>query len=187
MKEKQVFFTKWIDSLEDDEDKEVDSFDQDEDWNFTKKLITNKVKSGRNIFISNLGIIPLGNTLASHQNKIWIGHTNFQLTKTDQNKCIKIDGVEAWKCLTPYRFSLIVGWLFNDEDVQKNIRLSLCEIKDTSFSIKNIHGTFPFWISIKLKNGKKDVIGGNNKEDIKNKMACREDIDTILDKSWKLN
>lgn len=183
MNKRDIYFTKWLDALVDEEDDDR-SFEDDE-WNFVKKMIINKPPKNKNIYLSNLGIIPLNHNLASQQNKIWVGHTNFRLTTDDKNKSIKIDGIEAWKHVTPYRFIMTIGWMFKDNEVKSNLKKALCpEPKIESAEIK-FNSIFPCWASVKLKNGKKDFIGGKNKEEIKNKIASRQDIDIIIDRSWK--
>lgn len=185
MNKKDIYFTKWLDPLVDDSD-ETNPFDDDE-WNFVRKMIVNKPPKNKNIYLSNMGIIPLNHNLASQNNKIWIGHTNFRLTIEDKNKSIKIDGVEAWKCITPYRFMMTIGWMFKDEDVKLNLKNSLCSEKPKPNTSDKFSQIFPFWVAVKLKNGKKDFIGGQNIEEIKNKVASRQDIDIIVDRSWKEN
>lgn len=185
MTKKDIYFTKWLDALVDEEDNDK-SFEDDE-WNFVKKMIINKPPKNKNIYLSNLGIIPLNHNLASQQNKIWVGHTNFRLTANDKEKSIRTDGIEAWKCVTPYRFIISVGWMFKDEEVKLNLKKSLCEEPKKKEISDKFTEVFPYWASVKLKNGKKDFIGGKNQEEIKNKIASRQDIDIIVDKSWKDN
>lgn len=186
MPERKLAFMRWVDSYNNREPE--DEFDEDEEWNFIKNLITKKGSTNNNIYISNLGIIPLGNKLASYQNKIWIAHTNFKLTQEDKNKCLATEGIEGWKHLTPYRFMMLIGWMFKDEDVKKELKDKLCKIEVPKNKIEEkFHSIFPFYVQVKLKNGKHDIIGAENQKELEKRIHTRQDIDIIEYKSWLEN
>ena len=56
----------------------------------------------------------------------WIGHTNFDITKSVLDTIEQTEGVEALKCMGRYTFFLGVARLFSIKDVRKNIEESLC-------------------------------------------------------------
>lgn len=183
--ERKVQFAKWSDPLDSEEIEENQFDNEDTDWQFSKKLVTGNKHKG-NIFVSSIGIIPLGANLASQQNKLYVGHTNFKLTESDMKASTSVDGVEGWRCITPYRFWMMIGWMFNDEQVQTNVRNVLCPIKiEEKFDYREYAAcTSPFWTIVKLKSGKQDIVTGNSSGEIKNKLSNRNDVDIIVKNSW---
>lgn len=183
---RKILFTKWNDPLVEEEEKR-DDFDNDEEWNFAKRLITNKTKKNNNLLVTPIGMISVGSNLLSNQNKVWVGHTNFSLTPHDQNICTSVPGVEGWKCLTPYRFWLMIGWLFKDEEVHSNIKKSLCfeEKEEKLDNLELAALNFAFYAIIKLENGRKELIVGSSQKEIEEKLNKRQDFKLILKKSWK--
>jgi len=55
----------------------------------------------------------------------WIGHTNFDITKSVQNTLQKIPGIEILKVNSRYRFFIGIGKLFSSREVKKNIESEL--------------------------------------------------------------
>ena len=53
--------------------------------------------------------------------RIWIGHTNFNVTDDILQKINKTEGVEALKPLTRYKFAVGIGKLFDENLVKKEI------------------------------------------------------------------
>lgn len=53
--------------------------------------------------------------------KLWVGHTNFNVTKRITQIIGKTPGVEALNILTPYRFRIGVGMAFKDSTVMTEI------------------------------------------------------------------
>jgi len=75
------------------------------------------------------GILPLTeHSLASRHFKFWVGHTNFKLWDHYYPIMGDILGVEAVDILTPLRFRIAVGKLFQDRDVMDKIRTKLLEV-----------------------------------------------------------
>ena len=72
------------------------------------------------------GLLPINDkSIASKQFKFWTGHTNFKLL----NSFIKIiedcEGVETVTAMTPYRFRIGIGILFQDRNVMGDVRKAL--------------------------------------------------------------
>ena len=52
----------------------------------------------------------------------WIGHANFDLTAEMVMEIEKVDGIEAFKIMSRYRFFIGIGKLFNFRDVRQEIQ-----------------------------------------------------------------
>ena len=57
----------------------------------------------------------------------WVGHTNFDITPSLKRKLSKIEGVEALKIVSRYRFFVGVGRMFNFSDVRKSVETEIEE------------------------------------------------------------
>lgn len=58
--------------------------------------------------------------------EIWEGNTNFDIDIEVVNKIEQVHGVEALHIISPYRFLVSVGEMFNWRDVRVGIERSLC-------------------------------------------------------------
>lgn len=64
----------------------------------------------------------------------WVGHTNFRLSSSDLDKISNTDGVECFEQITPYRFFIGVGKMFNFVTVYTLIQKDVCHtINDPEF------------------------------------------------------
>lgn len=94
---------------------------------------------------------------------IWIGHTNFKLTNEHFIALnIGVDGVESFKFLSPYRFVLSVGKLFDFKDVRLSIEKLFCdryinytntELDEKIENEKNKIGKYRYWSMYVFPNG----------------------------------
>lgn len=57
----------------------------------------------------------------------WVGHTNFDITPSLKRRLSKIEGVEALKIVSRYRFFVGVGRMFNFSDVRKSVETEIEE------------------------------------------------------------
>lgn len=57
----------------------------------------------------------------------WVGHTNFDITPSLKRKLSQIEGVEALKIVSRYRFFVGVGRMFNFSDVRKSVETEIEE------------------------------------------------------------
>lgn len=57
----------------------------------------------------------------------WVGHTNFDITETIKSKLSQIEGIEALKIVSRYRFFVGVGRMFNFSDVRKSVETEIEE------------------------------------------------------------
>ena len=56
----------------------------------------------------------------------WMGHTNFDLTKSVEKIIESVEGVELLSIIGRYRFFIGIGKLFNFSDVRRTIESILC-------------------------------------------------------------
>jgi hypothetical protein len=82
----------------------------------------------------------------------WMGHTNFDITKSVQSKVEEIEGVELLNMMSRYRFFIGLGKLFNFSDVRKSIEEALCDpfemdedVTETVKMIRDIVSEDKFW------------------------------------------
>ena len=69
------------------------------------------------------GLLPLSeNALASKHFKFWVAHSNFRITQKYTKIISAVEGVEAINVLTPYRFRIAVGKMFQDRDVMFTVK-----------------------------------------------------------------
>src|SRR5207302_2027679 len=61
----------------------------------------------------------------------WVGHTNFDIDKTEYPKILNVHGVEIFTLFTAYSFRICVGKMFDEKAVMKNVGESLgCNFKE---------------------------------------------------------
>ena len=79
----------------------------------------------QNVISTPFGIWRVNDTMNPYkQFKMWMAHTNFNLSAKVAKKIKKIPGVEVLNVLTRYRFIIGVGELFNIRDVRTDIERS---------------------------------------------------------------
>lgn len=72
--------------------------------------------------ITPMGIIPYDETnAASKVFNFWVGHTNFNVSKSVSTIIEDTDGVETLDVFTRYRFRIGIGRLFKPSEVMSNI------------------------------------------------------------------
>tara|TARA_R100000808_G_scaffold2664_1_gene10262 strand:- start:364 stop:831 length:468 start_codon:yes stop_codon:yes gene_type:complete len=57
----------------------------------------------------------------------WVGHTNFDITPSLKKKLSRVEGVEALKIVSRYRFFVGVGRMFKFSDVRKSVETEIEE------------------------------------------------------------
>ena len=121
----KILWKKWRNPL--DEIKKVSEEDDEEELTpWERKERDEDTPKGIKLLMSQNGVIPMGGTSDVHKEfKLWIGHTNFVITPIIQQKVLSVPGVEVFKPMTPYRFRLAVGRLFNSKSVKLNIEYTL--------------------------------------------------------------
>ena len=134
MNENLIIWQKWIDPFgeddtETDEDKKFftddEELEENEDQSDKKKYVF-----GIKAIATPMGIVPMNeNTASSKIFNFWLGHTNFDITKTIASIIEKTDGVETLDIFTRYRFRIAVGKAFNDSDIMRDINKKIYKEK----------------------------------------------------------
>jgi len=110
----------------------------------------------------------------------WTGHTNFDITKSIQQKIETIRGIELLMVLSRYRFFVGVGKLFDFKNVRRKLEKSLCtnssqkKVKDREMSkdvhdavnlIKDIIADDKYWAIYVSPEGEIDYTSTNEEND----------------------
>lgn len=123
----QIVWEKWVDPFGDDiEETRWNSYDEseeaDEDMSTNEELLKYKSKRIR-VISSPMGLIPYNEYTASSKIfNFWVGHTNFNLSKSIVSLIESCEGVEILDIFTRYRFRLGVGKCFIDSEVMQKIQ-----------------------------------------------------------------
>lgn len=67
----------------------------------------------------------------ANQFNLWIGHTDFVLDTNFLKGIRNITGVESFNNITPIRFLISFGKMFNEDDIKKKIE-NLVRVEDTN-------------------------------------------------------
>ena len=122
-----IIWQKWVDPFgEDTEESKWTDYDNetpdfhstlmDKEDNHLSKPKTIKVIS------SPMGLIPYSEHTASGKIfNFWVGHTNFNLSKSMVDVIEQIPGVETLDVFTRYRFRIAIGKCFEDSEVMNDI------------------------------------------------------------------
>jgi hypothetical protein len=129
--EHKIIWEKWNDPFGDNLDEtKWNNYDNEEldeesellDNEYVKAHMTKPIK----VISSPLGLIPYNEYTASGKIfNFWVGHTNYNLSKSVIDIIEKCNGVELLDVFTRYRFRIGIGKCFNDSDVMKNITDSI--------------------------------------------------------------
>lgn len=170
---KEFYESFYEDSEEDDDGPYRDSYERAEE-----KIAPPRIPSGP-VLSSPMGIIPLTESnIPSSVFRFWMGHTNFDITESVIQTIENAPGVETLDCVTRYRFRISVGKAFKVSTVLNNISTLLCNTKtdenskkiDIKFIKSHLSKVYPFWAIFVLPSGELEVVGGEDKNIIENKM-----------------
>ena len=133
----EVYWERWIDPFDEDPNTPEDTAPVDEEdarLSEEEMFLSEEEKmmqefqslNGIKTIFTPFGIMPLTEqSLVSNHFKLWVGHSNFKLTNRFYRVIGKVDGVESLDILTPYRFRVAIGKLFQDRDVMSEIRKAM--------------------------------------------------------------
>ena len=125
-----VYWEKWIDAFEAEEAEIIEEMKEVEDFEDYEEALDQDMMTHSHIrtIITPFGVLPITEkTRASSHFKLWVGHSNFKLTKDFYKIIGGSSGVEALDILTPYRFRIAIGKMFVDRDVMKTVRDCMVE------------------------------------------------------------
>jgi hypothetical protein len=114
-----------IEEDEDDDDEDDDEYEDKEHANLKEliKLSNQKAK----VINTPFGMFQVDDKMNPfRQFEFWMGHTNFDLTKSVVDTIESVPGVEVLIVLTRYRFIIAVGSMFKFPDVRVKVEKILC-------------------------------------------------------------
>jgi hypothetical protein len=124
----KIQWLKWVDPLrwQDTKDPELsgeqsttDSFSEDDNDGDQSRHVR--------MIAGPYGLVPVGeHGLSSKLYKLWVAHTNFDITESVVESVEQIPGVEILRVWTRYRMWIGIGNLFDTTEVQKAIDYALC-------------------------------------------------------------
>ena len=143
-KDNIIIWQKWLDPFWGDEDIEEDAMEQPEEdmWSDSTEYpgeystdiedkkndsFPSKIKMTK-VIATPMGLIPVNeNTASGKIFNFWVGHTNFNITKSISAIIEKTPGIECLDIFTRYRFRIAIGKAFHSSEVMKNVQDSVYE------------------------------------------------------------
>jgi hypothetical protein len=184
MEERIIRWKKWHDPFKEfyesfyENDEEDDTPYRDSYERAEEKMVPPRIPSGP-VLSSPMGIIPLTESnIPSSVFRFWMGHTNFDITEPVIQTIENAPGVETLDCITRYRFRISIGKAFKARPVLNNISRLLCNVKtdeslkriDIKFIKSHLSKVYPFWAIFVLPSGELEVVGGEDKKLLENKV-----------------
>jgi hypothetical protein len=125
-----IIWEKWVDPYGSDPDAvEWPGYDQSTIIEDNEEYIEQPTYKKNNVLATTMGIIPFNeHTDCTKIFNFWIGHTNFDITKTVAELLQSISGVETLDIFTRYRFRISFGKAFEDRKVMDTINHKIKEI-----------------------------------------------------------
>mgnify|MGYP001233352114 CR=1 FL=1 len=123
-----IHWEAWVDAYDNDSIESLQDIIREEDEQLAEFGIEPEQKYSPPIktIMTPFGILPLTeDSLASKSFKFWVGHSNFKLLDSFYELIESCEGVESVDIMTPYRFRIAVGKMFQDRDVMYNVKLKL--------------------------------------------------------------
>lgn len=152
-----------------------------------------------NFLVGPAGIIPFheGNRPSVLFN-FWRADTNFRITNKMVDLLAWVDGVESFTPMTPYRFRISIGKLFDEETVLKSIDEKLLQHlkkRNTNHQIPDLdkwkailNAKYKYWAIIIQNTGKQFFFGDNELSTVKDKIGLfkkvHNDINQVIC-SWE--
>lgn len=133
----KIIWEKWNDPFGNDSDElKWNNYDELENLNHQEIFDENATKFTKPIKVisSPLGLIPYNeHTAPSKIFNFWVGHTNFNISKSIINIIEACDGVELLDVFTRYRFRIGVGKCFTDSAVMNSITVNTVQFLDNLY------------------------------------------------------
>ena len=124
---KKIQWLKWFDPLRWQESKSPeDSGEQSTLDSFEPEGEEDEARHVR-MMAGPYGLIPMGeHGLSSKLYKLWVAHTNFDITPSVAKTVAHVEGVEILRIWTRYRMWVGVANLFDTHEVQRAVERELC-------------------------------------------------------------
>lgn len=164
------------------------SFEEDY-FNNSDNYIEQELKT-ENVISTPFGLWRVDDTMNPYkQFKLWMGNTNFTITKKVVDAIRTIPGIEILKVLTRYKFIVGVGQLFEFKDVRTAIEKALSchtelislikddKVKQQVMDLQNQLSQYKKWAIYVFPNGQLDFTT-SNEEDYNKKLGLfRQAVD----------
>lgn len=140
MPEKKIAWENWDSDVLDQEmvDDVLDNEDFDEETAEEAIMFLGKIPK---LVTTPAGVFQLNDKMnVLNQFDCWMGHTNFDITKSTERIIEKTEGVEFLSVIGRYRFFIGVGKLFKFSNIRISIEDSLCNLSENP-------GQTSFWIN----------------------------------------
>jgi|LULG01.1.fsa_nt_gb hypothetical protein len=183
MSNRELAWEKWEDDLVEDKSYDVAKSDPlDPEEGYTMEELQQALSQELpKVVATPMGVYEVyDRNKPSNQFDCWLGHTNFNITPKIKSLIEEIEGVEALKILTRYRFFVGVAKLFDFKDVRIEIERAICgkhtenreELSldaDTKLAVDDIKSKISsqkLWAIYIFPNGQIDYISSNNSDDV---------------------
>jgi copper chaperone CopZ len=136
-------------------------------------------------YLGPFGVIPIHeDSVPSKIYNFWMMHTNFNIDDKVIEKIENVPGVESLDVFSRYRARIGFGKIFNEETVQKKIKIALCkktessektEDKDELKHLKEkLSQKYRFWAILILKDKKMKILNAESQESLETKIGLEE-------------
>ena len=124
---KKIQWLKWYDPLRWQESKDPEeSGEQSTIDSFSSEAQEDEARHVR-MLAGPYGLVPVGeHGLSSKLYKLWVAHSNFDITSSIARVVAQVPGVEILRVWTRYRMWVGIANLFDTQDVQRAIERELC-------------------------------------------------------------
>jgi hypothetical protein len=153
--------------------------------------------SGKKFLTSSIGIIPMmDHHYIANNFSLWVGHTNFDITKSVADIIEKVEGVETLEIYSRYRFRVSIGKMFDFQEVRLAIENELCDNRDAEYKhllpddikekvnllIDETRKEYKYWGICLFPNGETKIITSKIKNsDFENDLSELEIIRSAVD------
>lgn len=187
--EHTIDFEKWYDPFVAETESEPE---EEESYKDSYQLAEEKARSGKTsgtgrVLVGPMGVVPLTeHGIPSKVYDFWMGHANFNITEDIAHTIEEVPGVESLDIFTRYRFRLAVGKnkAFKPTKVFKAIREAVSDklekkvkpnqLDSVKLLQKTLSNKWKHWAIIVLPNGKIEVAGSNNEDNLDVKKKVEE-------------
>ncbi|NVM35758.1 MAG: hypothetical protein HWN81_09195 [Candidatus Lokiarchaeota archaeon] len=128
-----IYWSAWIDAYNNEEVEKVkqkyrETVEELKEEFLEEELIEDFYEQPYKTIMTPFGILPITEqSLASNHFKLWVGHCNFKLLEKHYEIIENCKGVESIDILTPYRFRLGIGMMFEDREIMNGVKKALID------------------------------------------------------------
>lgn len=112
------------------------------------------------------GLFPLNGNDPSAGWNLWVGHTNFHISQERASRMAAVDGVEAFKVWSPYRFWVGVGRAFRAAEVKQAVFRASKTASPLSRLAGELAASHEYWAVAVMPGGEFRSAAGENRGDV---------------------